>query len=141
MVKKYKPELAEQLLDLGKKGKYVTQVAAIFGVCRESLYQWSMDSNKPEFVEAWPLYKTFCQNWWMDLGVKGIMGEIPKWQYTPWIYMMKCLFREEWLSDQKQTHEVNTEGVKSLSDEQLEQMALDKVQNRIAKLRLIKNKS
>lgn len=139
---KYRDWMPSLLVDLGKKGKTVTQCAAAFseklreedpklvGIARETLHQWSHDSSKPDWVESWPIYKTYLEDWWIDFGMKGILSG-KAFQPAVYIYMMKCLFRDNWLADQKQTHEVRGDNVTTMSDDELTSHIINKLNSKL----------
>jgi hypothetical protein len=153
---KYRDWMPDYLIELGKQGKTIVQCAVAFsdklreedpalgGLSRQSLHNWSHDSNKPEFMDAWTMYKDYLEDWWISLGTQGVMGLLPgKFNVIGFIYMMKCLFKENWLADQKQTHEVTGNNISTMSDEELTTHIVSKInyklQDKQSKMKIVVN--
>ena len=60
----YDPAYCEQVIELGKLGKSIEQIAAYLGVGTKTIYNWR-DEN-PEFLHALDISKDFEQAWWED---------------------------------------------------------------------------
>lgn len=59
----YDPSFCEKVIELGKEGKSVVQMACAFEVSRPTLEEnWT--KAHPEFLEAFTLAKQFSQAWW-----------------------------------------------------------------------------
>ena len=100
---KYRPEMNEAVIEMGRAGLSVTQMAAKLGVSRRSLVNWRKDDFMyPGFGEAMEKALTEAENHWESIGQAGIMGAIPKWHAIAWIYMMKARFKDRWQDHVKQ---------------------------------------
>jgi hypothetical protein len=58
----YKPEYCEQIIELGKQGKSIVQMACEFGVIKQTLDNWA--AEHPDFLVAFTRAKHEAQNWW-----------------------------------------------------------------------------
>ncbi len=58
----YRPEYCEQVIELGRDGKSVAQIAAELGVCRNTLNNWA-DAH-PEFLTAFTRARDLSLAWW-----------------------------------------------------------------------------
>ena len=70
---KYKPEYCERVIELGKLGKSIEQIACELDVGTKTLYNWQ-DEN-PEFLHALGLAKEFEQNWWETIAQTHMIEE------------------------------------------------------------------
>ena len=61
----YDPVYCERVIELGKIGKSVEQIAAQIGVGTKTLYNWR-DEN-PEFLHAMDLAKELELDWWESI--------------------------------------------------------------------------
>lgn len=55
---KYDPSFCSKILELGKQGYSRAEVASEFKVNRKTVYDWSNDTSKPEFMAAYEQYET-----------------------------------------------------------------------------------
>lgn len=62
----YKPEYCEQIIELGKQGKSIVQMACALGVVKQTLVNWA--NEHPEFLAAFNFAKQESQNWWETTG-------------------------------------------------------------------------
>jgi transposase-like protein len=60
----YDPMYCEKVIELGKIGKSIEQIAANIGVGTKTLYNWK--DEHPEFLHALDLAKDFEQAWWEE---------------------------------------------------------------------------
>lgn len=89
---KYKPEYAEQVIELGRAGKSEAQMAASLGVPRSNLRLWR--ENHSEFLAAFELARDLAQAWWEDQAQSGdANGTIGS---AIWKHSMNCRFREDY---------------------------------------------
>lgn len=117
----YRPEMCQQVIDLGKEGKSKAQIAAALGKSRQTLENWS--AEYPDFLDALKIARDLALAWWEDKGQECLTAE--KFQQSAFIFQMKNRFRE----DYRDSHEHSgPEGgaipirLSSLSDAQLEQL-------------------
>ena len=93
----YKPEYCDIALDLGKKGKSMTQMAAHFDVDKETVKNWTRDY--PEFLAAFTRAMTFSQAWWEDQGQAGLASR--DFNAPLWHKNVASRFREDY-TDRKE---------------------------------------
>lgn len=98
---KYKPEFCETVIELGKKGKSLAQMAAHFDVARSTIDQWAEDH--PQFSEALTRAKTHCQAWWENTGQEGLF--LDKFNAPVWKKSMEARFRDDYTERQEHKHE------------------------------------
>lgn len=60
----YDPSFCDEVVELGRKGKSVEQIASILNVSLRTMYSWR-DSHE-EFLHALDDAKTFEQAWWEE---------------------------------------------------------------------------
>ena len=48
---KYKPEYCEQIIQLGKEGKSIAQMASFFDVDKASIFRWAEDDRRPPHAD------------------------------------------------------------------------------------------
>lgn len=118
MASKYDPVMCQTLLKMMKEGKGPTQVASKLGIASSTLKSWASDTTKPEFMEAIEQGRTDYQAYWEEIGQKGILGQIDKFNAAVWIFQMRCRFREEWNDLTHQKIEV-INSVEKMSDSEL----------------------
>lgn len=87
----YRKEMCDRVIELGKKGKSITQIAAALGVSRKTVYQWVGEDGHPEFAEAMEIARTESQNWWEDVAQERMISGEP-WNSATWIFNMKNRF-------------------------------------------------
>ena len=68
----YKPEYCQRVIELGREGKSLHQMAADLDVCFVTLNVWR--DKYPEFQAALTRARELAQAWWEDLGQKGCTG-------------------------------------------------------------------
>lgn len=117
---KYKPEFAQQFIELSKQGKSANMIASHFGVSLNTVRTWSNDPNKPEFMSAYEEGYTHFEAWMEDNGQKGMKGHLAKFSASTWIYMMKCYFKksQRWIEVNIQKIEDERDATK-LSDKDI----------------------
>lgn len=65
----YRPEWCEQVIELGRIGKSICQIAAALDVDRKTLA--NLAGKHPELADALHRSRELAQAWWEDLGQKG----------------------------------------------------------------------
>ena len=93
----YSPEYCEQVVELGKQGKSVVQMACHFDVARSTIYEWA--SVHPEFSDAFTRAKQHSQDWWEtkaqeNLATSGFNASL-------WSRSMAARFPEDYTERQK----------------------------------------
>ncbi len=66
---KYNPSACSTIIDLGKRGRSRTQMAAALGISRRTFDRWTQDH--PEFAEAFELADTLSEAFWEEIGQTG----------------------------------------------------------------------
>ena len=103
----YHPSVCERVIELGKEGQSLVEIAVDLGVSVSSLRYWR--THYPEFATAMEFARQCCQAWWERAGREGMYtieevnedGEkrtITKTiNATLWIFNMKNRFRDDWM--------------------------------------------
>ena len=68
----YDPSYCEKVIELGKLGKSIEQIASTLGLSLRVLYKWKDEHE--EFMQAMEDAKQFEQAWWEEMG-QGYMVE------------------------------------------------------------------
>jgi transposase len=99
---KYDPAFCERVIELGKLGKSVEQIACELNVGTKTLYNWR-DEN-PEFLHALDMAKEFEQNWWETIAQTHMIEEreAPKLNATIWSRSMAARFPKKYRESVKQ---------------------------------------
>lgn len=117
--RKYDPSFCERIVELGKEGYSVVQIADEFGVNRDTIYQWRNDTERfPGFKEAFDEARVGAESYWEKVGQDGIMGKIKGFNQVSWIFMMKARF-QDWHEKTKSEVEITNKNA-TLSDDELE---------------------
>lgn len=93
----YQPEFADVAKRVLSSGKSKSAVCAELGVGRTAFYEWV--KNYPEFSLAVEQGAEAAQAVWEDIGQDGITGKLEKFSGTPWMFVMKTRFKEDWGQD------------------------------------------
>lgn len=130
---KYKPEYCERILELGREGKSIAQMAAAFDVDKASIFDWA--AAHEEFSTALARAKTYAQTWWEDkaqqnLGSRDFNAQL-------WLKSVASRFRDDYT--EKQVTEVsgpNGGAIKTESVTKIDTRGLDEDQREILKAAL-----
>ena len=95
---KYKPELCNTAIAMGAKGKSPVQIAAHFGVSRQTLNDWA--AAHPEFSEALELSRTLAQACLENVGEEGLHK--PGFNANHWKTIMANRYREDYTERKEQ---------------------------------------
>lgn len=87
---RYKDEYCSMLAEHLKQGFSYETFAAVVGVNVDTLYEW--EKRFPEFSEAKKNFWTASYLFWEKIGIDGVMGKIPGFNSTAWIFTMKNRF-------------------------------------------------
>jgi hypothetical protein len=92
----YKPIFCKRFIDMSKEGKTVAQFAALVGVARRTVYDWS--DVHSDFRDAFMIGRTLCQAYYENIAKDLIDGkiELSKEQAT---FLMKRLItigKDDW---------------------------------------------
>lgn len=94
----YKPEYCQRVIDLGKEGASVVEMACELGVVRSTLYQW--ESEHPEFSDAFTRARQWAQVWWEKAGKTGMQA--PGFNGSVWSRSMAARFPADYTEKTKQ---------------------------------------
>jgi lambda repressor-like predicted transcriptional regulator len=100
----YDPAYCEKVIELGKLGMSVVEMAAEIGVSRNTL-ETEWPKRYPEFLEAFTQAKVHSQAWWESMGrVNLIMPQgSGSFQASVWSRSMAARFPSDWREKQEQT--------------------------------------
>lgn len=68
----YRAEYCELVIELGKEGKSVAQMASAMDVSKQTLLRW-VDAHK-EFSYAMEISRSHAQSWWETIGQNNIIS-------------------------------------------------------------------
>lgn len=88
----YKPEYCQRVMEMGKEGLSIAQMAARLEVAKATLWDWAQ--SHPEFSVALADARTFAQSWWENAGQTGIFAE--KFNAQAWKFIVANRFKEEY---------------------------------------------
>lgn len=95
---KYDPAMCEVVIECGKQGMTVAEMAAELDICRDTFNEWR--NEKKEFSDAVKRGLGFAQAWWEQRGRQHTFKQ-DGFNATSYIFQMKNRFRDEW-SDRKE---------------------------------------
>lgn len=87
---KWNETLPQKLIEHMSKGYSFEAFGAVANCNRICLYQW-IDKHS-EFAEAKSIGDIKSRYFWETLGVNGMVGKIPNFAQSVWIFTMKCRF-------------------------------------------------
>ena len=102
---KYKPEYCDEVIDLGKQGLSITQIAFELEIHKETLYAWK--AKHSEFSDAIKKARDYAQGFWENSLRSAALGMNPEGvtpNATLMIFQMKNRFPDEWREKQVQEH-------------------------------------
>lgn len=88
---KYKHEYCDMLVEHMSKGLSFESFAATIQVHDGTLRDW--EAKFPEFAVAKKNGYAHCRIYWEKVGAGGMLGKIPGFNATVWIFSMKNRFR------------------------------------------------
>ena len=93
----YKPEYCEQVIELGRQGMSVVEMAADLGVHRETLEE-NWPAAHPEFSEAFTRAKVLSQAWWERQGRLNLLlaPGVGTFNGSVWSRSMAARFPRDW---------------------------------------------
>lgn len=89
---KYDPSMCDAVIELGRSGKSITQIAVALDVTRETVYAWCKTHQK--FSDAISRAKELAQAWWEDVGQQGLFAD--KFQASLWSKQVSCRFPNDY---------------------------------------------
>lgn len=89
---KYDPAYCEKVVELGKEGKSLTQIAVALDVPKSTIISWS--NQHLEFSTALTRAKECEQAWWEQKGMDGLTAD--KFNSAVWSKSMSARFRDDY---------------------------------------------
>lgn len=93
----YSPEFCEQIIELGRQGKSVVQMACAFDVVKQTLHNWA--EAHPEFLDAFTRAKQLSQDWWESAAQTGLTAG--NFNASLWSRSMAARFPDDYTERQK----------------------------------------
>jgi hypothetical protein len=100
---KYRPQFCDEIIDLGKQGKSMAQMASYFDVSRGTIDVWA--EAYPEFLEALKRAQAHAQDYWEQLGRDMLTAD--KFHSAVWTKIMQARFRQDYTEQTKTTIDYN----------------------------------
>lgn len=96
----YRPEFCERVIEFGKQGMSLTEMAAELEITFRTMRNWELDDEKPDFQDAMQMARTYSQAWWESQGRTHITN--PKFNAALYGKTMSARFPADW-SDRQVT--------------------------------------
>lgn len=93
----YKPEYCEVVVELGRAGKSMVQMAAQLGVDRASILRWKEEHE--DFRASLSRALVLAQEWWEDRGQMGLHDR--NFNAALWMKIVASRYREDY-ADRKE---------------------------------------
>lgn len=93
---KYLPEYCERVIELGKEGKSIAQIASAFDVDKASIYRW--EEAHEEFRTALARAKAHSQCWWENAAQENVSNK--NFNAQIWLKSVASRFREDYTDKQ-----------------------------------------
>jgi Helix-turn-helix domain of resolvase len=99
---KYDPAFCERVIQLGKLGKSIEQIACELDVGTKTIYNWR--DEHPEFLRALDMAREFEQNWWETIAQTHMIEEkdAAKLNASIWSRSMAARFPKKYRESTKQ---------------------------------------
>lgn len=94
---KYRPEYCEQIIELGKQGKSIAQMASHFDVDKASIFDW--DKSHPDFSTALARAKAHSQTWWENTAQQNMDNR--NFNAQLWLKSVASRFRDDYTEQTK----------------------------------------
>lgn len=89
---KYRPEYCDEIIELGKNGKSIAQMAAHFDVDKASVFRWAEEHE--DFRTALARAKAHSQKWWEDQAQKNLSDR--NFNAQLWLKSVASRFRDDY---------------------------------------------
>lgn len=96
---KYLPEYCERVIEMGREGMSIVEMAAEIGVHRETLEEKWVEAHA-EFAEAFARARGLSQAWWERQGRLGLMAD--KFNAQLYSRSMAARFPRDWRETKEQ---------------------------------------
>jgi hypothetical protein len=94
----YDPAYCERVIEMGKQGKSLVQIAVSLGVVRQTVRNWG--DEHPEFLAALTRAREESQAWWEGMGQEGLVMQ--GFNASLWGKNVSCRFPDDWTDKTKQ---------------------------------------
>lgn len=112
---KYRPEMCAEVIEYGKQGMSLTEIAAKLEIAKRTLERWEKDEEfDPAFIEAMQMSRTYSQAWWETWARENLNN--PKCNAALWMKNMAGRFRDDWTDRQTTTLDATDAFGKLLED-------------------------
>lgn len=101
----------EMMIEMGKEGCSVSEVACRLGVLRQRMYD--MVKNEPQFADTFTRMKQECQAWWEMKGRTQM--ENRDFNSSLWSFNVKNRFRKDWQDSKSVEHSGEVKGSPQIS--------------------------
>lgn len=93
----YRAEYCERVIELGRLGMSVVEMASEIGVSRNTL-ETSWTAAHPEFMEALEIARECSQSWWESMGRTNLImnKDAGTFQASVWSRSMAARFPRDW---------------------------------------------
>lgn len=98
----YKPEFCETVIELGKQGKSITQMAAKLDVDKATVLRWR--DEKEEFCTALTRALTYSQDWWENEAQLGLKDR--NFNAAIWHKSVASRFREDYAEKREEAPQI-----------------------------------
>lgn len=98
----YDPAMCDRVVECGREGMGVAEMAAEIGIARETFNVWRKD--RPDFSDAVKEAVALSQAWWEKQGRMATFGAIDGFNATSYIFQMKNRFRDDWRDKHEMEH-------------------------------------
>jgi hypothetical protein len=96
----YRPEYCDRVIEFGRQGKSVVQMACALGKSKDSLYEWA--KVHPEFSDAFTRARDLAQAWFEGVGQDGL--DDPGFNASLWAKQVSCRFRADYTDTTRFEH-------------------------------------
>ena len=98
----YRPEYCETVIELGKQGKSITQMAAKLDLDKATLLRWK--EEKEEFNTALTRALTYSQDWWENEAQLGLKDR--NFNAAIWHKSVASRFREDYAEKREEAPQI-----------------------------------
>lgn len=115
---KYKPEFCEKVMDMGREGYGVAEIAAELDVTKQTVHNWQKEH--PAFLDAMTRARDLSEGWWASQGRQGIWGKENR-RFNSNAYRLQMMNRFGWGEKSSREHTVTgREMAKQIEEARLE---------------------
>lgn len=83
----YQIKYCQKIIDWMADGYSISSFAGKIGVSEKTIYNWAKENE--DFLQSIKIGKAKSILFWEKIGRQGMMGEIPHFNATVWIFQMK----------------------------------------------------